>query len=246
MKTLSRLLVAAGLVLLATTDHVRASPVWSAPAHPVWSLQWQFGTNALISDSGRSAVFFNPHNTTSSASNISTMVAHVGVLSYMPPWSSDAMTRQNYGMLLKLTDLASHASRYLWFAGSLTGRISQHWTSLTNHFDAPTALSNIRLGRDLYNISIGPFVTPNWNNHFNGAIYAHVSYQPMVTHPRPMDDLAVGSPRILMGNMDNPPLVGNKPPPPVSPTPEPSSLLLGGMALAFGIPVWWRKQRCFQ
>ena len=42
-------------VLLGTVGMLRAS---AAHAGPVWSLDWQFGSNAVISNTGRSAIAF--------------------------------------------------------------------------------------------------------------------------------------------------------------------------------------------
>ena len=158
MKTLSRLILAAALGLLVVSNTVQAGPVWS--------LQWEFGTNALISDSGRSAVLFTSHNTTSSAASTNALVASVGEASYEPPGKLDHITRQNYGMFLKLTDLASHATHYFWFAGSLTGTLSQHTSTLVNHYVTPTSYANIRLGNDIYKISLDPFTTPGLGQSF--------------------------------------------------------------------------------
>jgi hypothetical protein len=207
MKTPFRLLFAAVVGLLALAG--------GAQAGPIWELQWRFGTNILISDSGRSFVSFTPDGPTySSKKNASAEVADIGVASFVPPWMTDRITRQNYGMLLKLTDLASHASRYFWFSGSLSGQLSQHWTNLTNRFLTPTYYGNIHLGKEIYNIHIGPFIAPSWNNHFNGRILAYVDPIPVDPHPS-------GSPQG---------------------TPEPSTLILGGLGLVLGVPFWRRRR----
>ncbi len=98
----------------------------------------------------------------------------------------------------------------MWFSGSLTGFISQHSATLANTFNSPLSYANIHLGKQIYSIRIGPFITPSWANHFNGALSVYVD--PKST-PEP------------------------------APTPEPSGLLLGGLGLAAGLPVWWRRRR---
>lgn len=194
MNTLFRLFIAAVLGILVLPR--------GASAGPVWSLQWEFGTSVLVSNSGRSYVSFTPKGTVySDNKDASVVIANVGVTSNVPPSKSDSITHQNYGMLLKLTNLASDTSAYIWFSGSLTGQVSQHSANLTNHFNSPSSYDNIRLGNEIYSIRIGPFVTPNSSNHFNGTLSVYVDPQPVGTvnaTPEP-SGLLLGSLGLVFG-----------------------------------------------
>ena len=123
----------------------------SAHAGPIWSLDWQFGTNVDVSNTGRSLIHFTPNNTTSTALNGTPIIAKITETSSVSAAHPDPITHQNYGFYLKLTDLASHASRSLWFSGTLSGSLSKTTSSLTNHFHAPTTYTFV-LGKDKYTV----------------------------------------------------------------------------------------------
>lgn len=146
----------------------------AAQAGPIWSLDVVFGTKADISNTGRSVVLFTSSNTTSSSLVATPVIAKITERSWVSAAHPDPITNQNYGFYLKLTDLASHASRSLWFAGSLSGSLSATSSNLTNRFLTATSYSNIHLGHDVYSISFGPMVLPSAKNHFQGSLSVKV------------------------------------------------------------------------
>lgn len=155
----------------------------AAQAGPIWSLDWQFGTNAVISNTGRSVIHFAPANVTSSTLNATATIARLTETSSALAAHPDPITNQNYGVYLKLTDLASHQTRMLWFSGSLSGSLSRTSSNLTNRFFTPTTYSNIHLGHDMYTVFFGPLILPNASNHFQGSLEVYVKDPPVAPEP---------------------------------------------------------------
>ncbi|HTU19194.1 MAG TPA: hypothetical protein VMG10_14130 [Gemmataceae bacterium] len=119
-----------------------------------------------------------------------------------------------YQLNLTLRDQASGASGSVTFNGYFSGvlGISGGGNTLTNNFVGPTTQS-LKLGSDLYTVTIGPTVLPQtfigasgWSN--GGSISASISVQPAT-----------------------------------SATPEPSSLLLACLGLPpLGLARWLRRK----
>jgi len=194
----------------------------TAQAGPIWSLDWQFGTGAVISNTGRSDIVFEPHNTSSSTPSATAVVATLVEKSSVPAAHPDPITNQNYGAFLKLTDLASHASRYLWFSGTLSGNFSKTTSSLTNRFVTPTSYSGIHLGKELYSVAIA-LTLPSASNHFQGSLTLRVTDPP------------------FFPNSGGGPVGG------VHGTPEPASWAMASVGLALlGFGAWRRRQRPVQ
>jgi hypothetical protein len=90
----------------------------------------------------------------------------------------------NYSLSLALRDLASGASGSLTFRGNISGsgapgEVSQ--ADLTNTFLGPTT-QTLTLGRDLYTVTLGPFVPPaNPEIPGPGSINAFIAVQPVTS-----------------------------------------------------------------
>lgn len=151
----------------------------AAQAGPIWSLDVTFGTTADISNTGRSLVEFTKNNTTSSTPNATETIAKITEKSTVSAAHPDSITNQNYGFYLDLTDLASKQSKLLWFSGSLSGSLSETTSNLTNRFYAPTSYTNIRLGKEIYTVTIG-ITLPSASNHFQGSLYVKVTDPPAI------------------------------------------------------------------
>ena len=120
-----------------------------------------------------------------------------------------------FELSLSLTDAASGKVGTLLFGGSVTGTLSATTSTATTTFDNPLT-QTLLLGSHLYSVSLDPF--------------SHV----------PIPGATGGgfvSAGVTASSVNGPP----PPPPPVTNTPEPSSLVLGGMGLAGLVARRWSR-----
>lgn len=126
-----------------------------------------------------------------------------------------------FSLALSLTDTASGQTGILTFNGLISGKLSsQTINTLTATFDTPLSQS-LTLGSHQYSVAVDSFANlPKPGATANVFLSAGVS--------------------VTGGNGPPPP---PPPPPPTADTPEPSSLVLGGVALAgFAARRWTRKK----
>jgi PEP-CTERM motif len=109
-----------------------------------------------------------------------------------------------FQLVLSLTDAASHKTNTLTFAGSVSGSLSVNTSTVKTTFDSPLT-QTLLLGSHLYSVTLDPFS--------NVGI-------PGTTAPG-FIGASVSAASVTGGG-----------PGPVTNTPEPSSLVLGGIALA--------------
>jgi hypothetical protein len=220
--------------LLILTLGLALVPV-AVQAGPTWSLDFQFGSNALVSDSGRSLLEFKPHNTTSSAKSANPVVSYLDVLTSAHANHPDHFTHQFYLMVLRLTDLVSHQSRGFFLVGDLTGTVSVSSANLTNHMLTRSSFTGIHLGHNIYSFSFGPFIDPNMLRHLPGIFDTHVSFQPMPT--------SASQPASTMMAMRAGPMSGSAAIGGVSQSPEPSAVVLAMLGISgTGMWGWWRRR----
>jgi hypothetical protein len=191
----------------------------SATAGPTWSLEWQTGSNALVSDSGRSLLQFTPNNTTSSASTATPTVSYLDVSTSASAAHPDSFTHQFYLAVLRLTDLASGQSGLFTFVGDLTGTVSVSSANLVNQMLSQDSYTSIHLGKNTYDLSFGPFTGPDMVLKVPGLLDAQVSVQP--------------------SGSDNQPGSGR-----VNQSPEPTTAVLALLgSLGVGTWAWGRRQK---
>jgi PEP-CTERM motif len=127
-----------------------------------------------------------------------------------------------FGLALTLTDAASGHTGTLTFSGSVSGQLSsQTINTLTATFDTPLT-QTLTLGSHVYSVAVDSFASlPKPGATANVFLSAGVS---------------------VTGSNGTPP-PPPPPPPPTENTPEPSSLVLGGVALVgFAARRWTRKR----
>jgi hypothetical protein len=202
-------------------------------AGPTWSLDWEFGSNALVSDNGRGLLLFKPHDTTSSSQSANPVVAYLGVATRATATHPDHYTNQIYAIELRLTDLVSHQFRNFWFVGELNGSVSQASSHLTNRMLNRDFHTGIILGHNIYDISFGPFINPVPNDHIAGRFYAHVDYLhfPIIDPPSKASALTAGP---MSGSAQ----VGS---PHDSPEPSSGALAIAGLAIFGTLGLRWRR-----
>ena len=125
-----------------------------------------------------------------------------------------------FQLALSLTDAASGKTGTLTFGGSISGKLSaQTINTLTATFDTPLS-QTLTLGSHQYSVAVDSFANlPKPGATANVFLSAGVN--------------------VTNGNGPPPP----PPPPPTANTPEPSSLVLGGVALVgFAARRWTRKK----
>jgi hypothetical protein len=180
-----------------------------------WTYNWQPGSLAASADSpGTGGVSFSNQPAAAATGNSDIVATNLRVFSTATPSNPDKlMTGGAYTLSLTLTDLASGASGTLTWTGKLTGTFSATNSNLTNFFTSPITQTLV-LGQNLYTVSIGQYSPPGPPTAGNsGSIGAHVN----VT--------SNGGGGIQ------------------STSPEPSTLVLAGLALSVGGGAAWRKRR---
>jgi len=215
MKRLKSLLFAAAVaVALAGGSAARADINWEA--------NWTPGTSSLTVGPSSSVTFTNlasaGYTTTTAQPVISTPVTNLGIVSTASPDTPDVFSGKGYTLLLQLTDMASGKTQNLTFGGALSGSASSNGSSISNLFGSPTTQTLNFANGDQYVVTIGPFVPPGNAGTSSplGAIGATVTATSSNTG-------GGGSPQG---------------------TPEPSTLALGGLGMAFtGLMAWRRRNR---
>jgi hypothetical protein len=144
----------------------------------------------------------------------------LSTFSSAPTGTVDTFSSSPYSLTVHLTDLNSGATGALTFSGQFNGTLSATTASISNTFLSPSSQS-IVLGQDDYTVTLNSYLAPNQPNSTTfGYIQADVTITP-----------ATGSTNTGNGNTGN---SGG-----VQAVPEPSTLLLAGLALPAGL-AWWR------
>ncbi len=186
----------------------------AARAGVQWTAAFSTDKPNIISLSGENQLVINPQPLATGTGNATVSAFELSVKSPFVG-SSDSFTAQNYSLNLTLTDVASNLSKTLQFSGNLTGTITPSSAQLTNAFNAGQTEYAFDLGGDHYDVTIGPFTPQSGNGQagrFDAMISASANESPPPTNPPPLS------------------------------TPEPSTMVLVGMAAACLGGSMWRKR----
>ena len=184
-----------------------------------WSYNWG-STPLSVSADGASTggiSLSTPSGNVTGSSDI--IAANLTTFSSALPGTLDTFTSKPYSLNLTLTDGPSGASGTLAFNGAFSGTLSPTSAHITNAFSDPTT-QKLHLGNDTFLVTIGPYSAPGIPGSTNlGSIGAHVEVTPdsvPVTTPAPPPP---------------PPPPPTSPPPVIDQAPEPTALVLAGLAL---------------
>jgi MYXO-CTERM domain-containing protein len=171
----------------------------------IWSYDWSRSTDVVAaagSDTGGVALASPPDGSTGTDS-MSISAAALTTFSSAPIDHPDIFNGQGYVLRLYLSDMASEATQLFVFTGKFSGTLTRDSAAITNAFDQPASLTRT-IGANVYTVTIGPYRAPQG---------------PHAATPGLIDALVAVHPDTQPGND------------PVSSTPEPSALLLAGLAL---------------
>jgi hypothetical protein len=178
-----------------------------------WSYDWSRTPAVVLAGTGGVTLTNEPGASAAGSSDI--VATNLKVFSSADAATPDHLSPTPYTLTMVLTDSASHASTTLNFAGMLSGTFSLGSAHIANSFVGPTS-ATVVLGGNTYSVSMGSYSPPGPPSGSNsGSISAHV-------------DVVAGT----NGGGGH-----------VSGTPEPSTMVLGGLGLGFMGLVSWRKRR---
>lgn len=214
MKRLKRLLFAAALA-------VGLLGAASAQADINWHADWTPSDSSVVAGPKSNISFTNLANslytTTSALPVISTPVTNLTIVTTLGKGEHETFLPQNYKMSLLLTDDLSGNTHAFNFLGTLAGTISNSGASVVNVFDPLTKSQEFTFANgNHYKIDLNSYVPPGSGDNVNtkGAFGADIT---------------------VTGNPDN----GH-----VHDSPEPSTLALAGLGMAFtGLVAWRRRNR---
>jgi hypothetical protein len=227
------------LLLVASTAGLLCLAAGPASAQMTPQIQWSYNftpTQSFVAaDSpGTGTVTFTNepgHNATNSSDVV---VTNLRVSSTAPSTTPDTLTNAGYGFALQLKDTASGAtSSTLLLNGQLGGSFSSSNSNVTNTFTAATLGSGWTTGTNGSGQTTYSWTAPGTVGNPNGNVYTVnlTGYTP----PGPPTAANAGS---ISAHVDVGLGTGH-----TSSTPEPSTLVLSGLGLAFAGAASWRKRR---
>jgi len=180
-----------------------------------WGYNWTPSAAKISADGGSSGYLSLTNTLPNTASGSSnTVITNLRTFSNAASSGPDTFTHANVSYTLQLTDTASHTSGNLTFAGHFSGSMTGSSANVQLHFTSPMTQS-LALGGNTYSVSIGSYTPPGPPGASNvGSLNAFVSVTP-----------------------------GNGGGGTISSVPEPSALLLAGLALPWVSLSGWRARR---
>jgi hypothetical protein len=199
-------------------------PTSSARAEPIWG--YRSPGNESIKSPGSDAGLTFPNTGFTTASGDQSVVATAVVAwSVAGADAPDAVAQAQYSFALELLDEASGQTGTVSFAGSLDGTIWKDGANLTNSFTGATNQS-LDLGDYRYAVALDLFEAPiGFGEAAAGKITADVTITALDDPPAPV-----------------PPVVED-PEGPTAQTPEPATVVLGGLGL--GLVTLGRRARAW-
>jgi hypothetical protein len=227
-------------ILFATVVAVSLAARGVATAGPVWSVDWPSGVQMvrLFSPSHNSELDVTFHNARGDNSTPSADVADLQVVRHGPEHLPLGVIREHYNLNLRLTDLASGERELMHFSGYLQITHTRNRIQFSNIFTTPGRLTDLTLGNNIYTVNLGPFDPPGLGGSHVGSLDVTVTFQPIPTGP-PATTTTTGPP--ISGSA--PPMSGNDPPSNLQATPEPPSVVLGGIGFGIIGLAGWRMRR---
>jgi hypothetical protein len=223
MKCWSGHMLATLLVLLAIDGAAHADQI-------PWTYSWSRNPISVAADNsgtgGVSLTLVPMVGTNMIGDNPSITAVNLSTFSSAPTGTVDTFTNSPFSLDIHLTDLNSGQSGDLAFSGVFNGSLSPTVSEITTSFTDATSKS-ILLGQNTYTVALASVQAPGLPDAttFGDIVYGVSITGASTTTSNP------GS-----GNTGNPgPGVS------VQDVPEPSTLLMVGMALPAGL-AWWRTR----
>jgi hypothetical protein len=192
-----------------------ASPLRADYMAP-WTYSWTTTTPTIAADNpSTGSVTLTPDTTNTATPNSSTTLVAAGI-TLNSSAAATLNTAGAYQLALKITDTTSGQSHTFDFTGKLSGNFSPGSAMVGNSFDSATPQS-FTLGSTTYSVVMNSYA-----------------------HPGPPGSSASGT---LGASVTIAALAGGNPGTTSINSPEPSSLLLGGLGLAGCAFARWRRRR---
>jgi hypothetical protein len=180
-----------------------------------WGYHWSVNTPVISSGTGSVALAVVQDGT--GADKIPAL--SVTTTSAALPTNPDAF-HSNYNLTLTLTDNPSSSSGSVTFAGQINGTLTASGSALTNTFLSPLT-QQVTIGQHVYSVTIDPATT---------------RLLPPGSATPPLLDALVTVSNGSQNGGGNGGTAGN--------TPEPASLVLGGLGISLlGVGSWWKRTR---
>lgn len=213
----------AGLLLLA------GSPAWATPSATP-DVQWSYNftpNSPFVGSSGTGTVTFTNEPTKGATNSSDIVVTNLRDSSTASSDHPDTITNGAWKVGLQLTDTATGLSKTMMFTGTLGGSFSSGNSNVTDTFTGQTTQTWTATGKNsagqtvtnTYTVSLTGYTPPGPPSAANaGSISAHVNVTTNTTG---------GGGGVIGGGS----------------APEPSTLVLSCLGLAFAGASSWRKRR---
>ncbi len=163
--------LALGLALFATGN---------ARAAIAWQYDWTPSSGSIISDNGKASIGVTNQANVLAVGNSDVVAAYLSSNSKAPndPALADKFTHQNYSLSLILKDTASGLTKNFEFTGFIDGALTLNSSNTMNTFNSPTFYKDVKIGNNLYTVSVGSYTNPGPGGGFTGSFGAHVDVRP--------------------------------------------------------------------
>lgn len=178
-----------------------------------WGYNWEPNPSVISASHGSGYLSLTDEPSKAASGNSNTIVTNIRAYS-TASWSNpDVFSHASYTFTLSLKDLASQATGTLNFSGFFHGTLTANSANIANTFTSPM-MQKLVLGANTYTVRMGTYTPPGPPGDSNsGSLNAYISVAP------------------TNGN-------GH-----ISGAPEPSTLLLAGLALPWLGLARWRKRK---
>jgi hypothetical protein len=184
-----------------------------------WGYNWQPSTTKLTANAGGSGYLSltdEPANSATGSSN--TIVTNIHAVSTAPTGTPDTFNHAAISFAMQLTDSASKQSTTVTFSGYFSGTLTANSSNVMLTITSPKT-DTVTLGGNTYTVALGSYTPPGPSGAVNaGSLNAFVS--------------------VTAGSSGGGHTSGSG-----GTVPEPSSVLLAGLALPYLGWFGWRKRR---
>jgi hypothetical protein len=203
-----------------------------ARAEISWQANWTPGSLAKVVGPRSVIDFTNLHNAsyeTPSGTQVRTPVSNLWIITTATEAHPDGFLDKEYSMRLRIKDDRSGLTHVFKFTGELSGVISMGTSLIKNVFGPNATQSFTFADGDKYTVKLDGYKAPNTSHGY--PVEGHLSAQITVTGPGSSPPPSSGSAHLVEAAIEQP-----------HGTPEPSTLVLGGLGLAFSGALAWRKR----